>query len=119
MKLIRAAVISLLAAAFAMGCCARPKSPSDEQPARLIVKFSDTVSAPDQPEFVSKLAADSDIVIRYERPMSGGAHVYLLDGVRDEAHLNAFLKGIERRPDVIYAQPDRKMKTQAPGKDKQ
>lgn len=125
MKLVRAIALSflvLLAGAFAAGCCAPPKNLADSagvQPARVIVKFNDAVSEPDNAEFISKLAAGSDIGVRYERPMSGGAHVYALDGVRDDAHLNSFLKGIETRPDVIYAQPDRKMKPLAPGKDKQ
>lgn len=77
--------------------------------AQVIVKFSDAVRQPDAPEFVDRLARDAGAGVRYLRPMSGDAHVYTVEGIRDDAHLRAVLAGINKRADVVYAESNKKM----------
>jgi len=47
--------------------------------------------------------------------MSGDAHVYRIDGIRDDAHLRGVLASISERNDVVYAEADKKMQAM-PGK---
>lgn len=118
---LQAAVISVAVIFALVACCIPNRSTNDgesvnaltavptrAEPARIMVKFTDANAEVERPAFAEQLAGDPKVVVRYLRPMSGGAHIYLLDGIHDDAHLNAIVQGINRRSDVIYAEIDRR-----------
>lgn len=116
--MLRAALILLALATPLAACCLAPPQnmaevkASGQSSARIMVQFADANVEVERPAFAAQLADDSKVTVRYLRPMSGGAHVYLIDGIRDDAHLNAIIQSINRRSDVVYAEIDRKMKAQ-------
>ncbi|MBA2350483.1 MAG: hypothetical protein ACR2FI_03240 [Burkholderiales bacterium] len=92
-----------------------PQAQKSMPATQVIIKFSDAVRQPDAPEFVARLARDTGAGMQYVRPMSGDAHVYRINGIRDDAHLRGVLASISERNDVVYAEADKKMQAM-PGK---
>lgn len=91
------------------GCvCAEPKAGPDV--AQIIVKFKDTNTPPATTTLLKSLSDSAKLHVRHVRPMSGGAQIYVLSGRTSEAALNAAIKQISTRPDVEYAEVDRKLK---------
>lgn len=88
-----------------------PDSASGASPARVIVKFRQPVDAA-RPDFVAGLARDAGTSLRYLRPMSGGAHVYVLPGSMRPERLAQVVARLSAREDVEYAAEDRMMQPQ-------
>ncbi len=80
--------------------------------AQLIIKFSSAVTDPSQAEFVDTLSKDIGVSLAYLRPMSGGAHVFIVKGAPDSRQLQDISRRLSKRSDVIYAEPDRIMRHQ-------
>src|SRR5205809_1560916 len=111
--LARATFVAL--ALFAIGCagCAR-SAPLDEPvgsapPMQIVVKFRAAVPDPASPTFVEQLSRSAGTALSYVRPLSGGAHVFRVTGLANAAQLQQALQKVAARPDVIYAEPDRKL----------
>jgi hypothetical protein len=102
-------LFSLLAAitmtTSVIGCAAQPVMAN---PTQIIVKFQPEVANAESKEFLDSLAATAKVPVQYKRAMSGGAHVLVIDA--DEAKVDEALKALGKRKDVLYAEPDRKMK---------
>ena len=108
-------VLAALCIGLCAGCAATQASapavkatPAAE--ARIIVKFSPHVRAPSSFAFVETLSRDVSATLTYVRPLSGGAHVFSFNSQGDGTRLEAVLAALRKRPDVIYAEPDRLMK---------
>ena len=93
------------------GCvCAESKTGRDI--AQIIVKFKDANTIPTAPTLLKSLAETAKMKVRHVRPMSGGAQIYVLSGSASDTALNEAMKQISARPDVEYAEMDRKLKPQ-------
>ena len=93
------------------GCvCAESKTGNDV--AQIIIKFKEASTAPATPALLKSLAQTAKMKVRHVRPMSGGAQIYVLTGSADDPALNEAMKQISARPDVEYAEMDRKLKPQ-------
>lgn len=91
------------------GCvCAEPKSGAVI--AQIIVKFKDTNTSPATATLVKSLSDSAKLHVRHVRSMSGGAQIYVLSGAATDAALADAMKQISARPDVEYAEIDRKLK---------
>jgi hypothetical protein len=93
--------------ASVIGCAAQPVNANAMQ---IIVKFKPEVSFPESREMLSDLSAMAKAPVLYKRAMSGGAHVLVIDAAPDVAQ--AALNAISKRKDVMFAEPDRKMKAE-------
>ncbi len=104
------AILGFVLVVLSVSACLPPAQKTTPA-TQIIIKFSDAVRQPEAPEFVDRLVPDVGIGVgvRYLRPMSGDAHVYLVDGIRDDAHLRAVLASINERNDVVYAEANKKM----------
>ncbi len=103
--------------AFAMilasiaGCvCAESKPGNDV--AQIIVKFKDANTEPATAAILKSLSETAKLKIHHVRPMSGGAQIYRLSGSGDDAALDRALAQISARPDIEYAEMDRKLQPQ-------
>ncbi len=89
-----------------------PKVNNDNTPvtvgtARIIVKFTEATSDPSGSDFIKKLSKDLKVSLHYLRPMlSGGAHVFIVEGLSDSNRLVDVIKRLSERSDVIYAEYD-------------
>lgn len=103
----------ILGACLGLAACVAdlPNSASGANPARIIVKFRQPVDAV-QPDFVAGLARDVGIPLRYVRPMSGGAHVYVLSENTRPERLAQVVARLSAREDVEYAVEDRMVRHQ-------
>ncbi len=106
---------SLIAFAMTMasiaGCvCAESKPGNDV--AQIIVKFKDANTEPATAAILKSLGETAKLTIRHVRPMSGGAQIYRLSGSSDDAALARAMTQISARPDVEYAEMDRKLQPQ-------
>lgn len=112
MKLISRPFLAFtLVLAGIAGCvCAEPKTHGDA--AQIIVKFKDANTEPASASLLKSLGQTTKLKVRHVRPMSGGAQIYVLSGSGDEAQLTQVIKRISARPDVEYAELDRKLKPQ-------
>lgn len=107
----RSIVILFLMLTGITGCvCAQTKVGNDV--AQIIVKFKDANTEPASVGLLNSLAQTAKLKVRHARPMSGGAQIYVLSGADDEAQLTHAIKQISARPDVEYAELDRKLKPQ-------
>lgn len=86
-----------------------PNSATGTTSVRVIVKFHQPVDAA-QPDFVAGLARDAGMPLQYMRPMSGGAHVYLLSGSARPERVAQVVARLAVREDVEYAGEDRMMR---------
>ncbi len=93
------------------GCvCAQTKTGNDV--AQLIVKFKDVNTEPASASMLKSLRQTTKLHVRHVRPMSGGAQIYVLSGADDESLVAQAIQQISARPDVEYAELDRKLKPQ-------
>ena len=93
------------------GCvCAETKS--HHGLAQIIVKFKDATTEPASAVLLNSLAHTTKLKVRHVRPMSGGAQIYVLSGADGAANLTQAIKQLSSRPDVDYAELDRKLKPQ-------
>ncbi|GMQ89996.1 MAG: hypothetical protein BMS9Abin10_0336 [Gammaproteobacteria bacterium] len=79
---------------------------------RIIVKFNPVVTDPSAPAYVAALSRDAGATLVYLRPMSGGAHVFVVEGISSADDLTAVIKRLGQRSDVIYVEADRIMRHQ-------
>ena len=89
---------------------ADPKTGQDV--AQIIVKFKDASTEPATTSLLKSLTDTTMLKVRHVRPMAGGAQIYVLSGVADDAALTRAMKLLSARPDVEYAEVDRKLKPQ-------
>ena len=93
------------------GCvCAQTKTNQDV--AQIIVKFKDVNTEPASTAILKSLSETTKLKVKHLRPMSGGAQIYVLSGAGDAAFVDQAIKHISARPDVEYAELDRKLKPQ-------
>jgi hypothetical protein len=93
------------------GCvCAESKPVNDV--AQIIVKFKDATTEPATAALLKSLGETAKLKVRHVRPMSGGAQIYTLSGSADDAALARAMTQISARPDVEYAEIDRKLQPQ-------
>jgi hypothetical protein len=98
--------------------CAQAASPSSENdspyqrslkrkaPVQLIIQFRHHDFDPSNPVFVEKLSRDAQAILEYLRPMSGGAHVFRIKTISDPKQLDAIIKRLSARPDILYVEKD-------------
>ena len=88
----------------------RAVPPRIQPTTQLIVKFRDPAFDPAQQGYLKGLARDMGVVtFVYVRPMSGGAHVLGVDEAVDAGHFQRIVEGLAKRPEVEYAEADRRM----------
>lgn len=109
----RLRLLALLAALAVAGCGVRADNDAAPATAQIIVKFKGEVPAAD-PGFLSALGRESGAGFEHLRPLSSGAHVYRVTGLRSDADLDRLIAALGRRADVEYAEPDRRMTIQTP-----
>lgn len=87
---------------------------SAAQPAifQIIIKFRADSLDPSQPDFLAKLSSDAGASLTYLRPTSGGAHVFKFIRTSDPDKIADILKNLQKRSDIIYAEPDRLLQHQ-------
>lgn len=78
---------------------------------RIIVKFQPGVD-PASGVFLQELSAALRVTIAYSHPLSGDAHVLNVRGYKDGAHWRELLAALNRRAEVVYAEPDARMRHQ-------
>ena len=100
-------VLTLALSASVMGCAAQPVNADAMQ---IIVKFRPEVTNAESRDMLSDLSATAKAPVLYKRAMSGGAHVLIIDAKPAEAQ--EALKALAKRKDVMFAEPDRKMKAE-------
>lgn len=86
----------------------RAKNP---QPSQIIIKFRGSAD-PSRPQYVEQLATSAGIGLAYVRPLSGGAHLYFVEGAGDPGKLAQAIERLSKRPDVEYVEPDRILRNQ-------
>ncbi len=105
--LIYSITYAIIGVASLSGCVAQPINADATQ---IIVKFKSDITNPEGRELMSDLSATAKAPVLYKRAMSGGAHVLIIDA--KPAQASEALKAIAARKDVLYAEPDRKMKAE-------
>ena len=110
----RAALYSCLGAWLLFAGCVAPGQ--GEQAAasgsRIIVKFDHPVAHPGDAAFVTDLSRSAQVRLSYAASISSETHVFALTGPIDENSLQQALRNLASRPDVVFAEPDRKRKVQ-------
>jgi hypothetical protein len=61
---------------------------------------------------VQELSRDAQTQIIYLRPMSGGAHVFRVMDISDNAQLTTVIQRLSKRPEILYVEQDRIMQHQ-------
>ena len=79
---------------------------SPQKIAQLIIKFRKTDFDPVQNNFVQKLSHEARTTIIYVRPMSGGAHVFRVMNIADDAQLKAVIQKLSEMPEILYVEQD-------------
>ena len=112
MKLLSRLILpfTLVLASIAGCVCAETKTGSNV--AQIIVKFKEASIEPASATILKSLGETTNLKVHHVRPMSGGAQIYILSGAVDEAALTQAMQRISTRPDVDYAEIDRKLKPQ-------
>lgn len=100
-------VLAIALSASVMGCAAQPMNADAMQ---IIVKFQPEITNAESRDMLSDLSATAKAPVFYKRAMSGGAHVLIIDAKPAEAQ--EALKALAKRKDVMFAEPDRKMKAE-------
>lgn len=77
---------------------------------RVIVKFADDVA--DYAQLLGRLSEALGVRLRYSRPLAGGAHLLLVEGLKDSAHSTWLIAELNRRTEVEYAEADAIMRHQ-------
>lgn len=86
--------------------------PAKKTSARLILKFYDHVTDPSGEEYLKKLSDVAGVQLTYLRAMSGDAHVFSVQAIDEKIHLTEIIDRLSRLEDIIYVEPDQKMKHQ-------
>jgi hypothetical protein len=73
----------------------------------VIVKFRDATIDPMRADFVEHLSHDAGVPLVYLRPISGGAHVFGVEGVSDPGQLAEVMRRLAERGDVAYVEENR------------
>jgi hypothetical protein len=79
---------------------------------QIIIKFRTNDLNPSRAEFVDQLSRDADARLIYQRPMSGGAHVFGLKNISDADKIKEIIRRLAKRPDVLYVEQDIMMRHQ-------
>ncbi len=104
-------VVLCLALIGITGCvCSQTKAGNDV--AQIIVKFKDPNIEPASAGLIKSLGRTTQLEVRHVRPMSGGAQIYVLSGADDASRVTQAIQQISTRPDVEYAELDRKLQPQ-------
>jgi hypothetical protein len=82
---------------------------SPQRTAQLIIKFRKADFDPSQNNFVHKLSLAVKTTIVYVRPMSGGAHVFRVMNIADDAQLKFVIRKLSEIPEILYVEQDRIM----------
>jgi len=82
---------------------------SQQKMAQLIIKFRKADFDPSRNDFAQKLSDEAQTPIIYLRPMSGGAHVFRVMNIADNAQLIKVIQRLSKRPDILYVEQDRLM----------
>jgi hypothetical protein len=96
-----------LVAMFVLGCTEPQSSDSALRASRIIIKFVDT-SRPPPDAFQVRMSDGAEIVLHHERVMSGD-NTHLYKGRMSEGQLTVIVRELSERPDVRYAEADRKL----------
>jgi hypothetical protein len=91
----------------------QPQPPAAKQKmAQLIIKFRQADFDPSRIAYVQDLSRDAQTQIIYLRPMSGGAHVFRVIDISDNAQLTTVIQHLSARPEILYVEQDRIMQHQ-------
>jgi hypothetical protein len=77
--------------------------------AQIIVAFRDPTFDPSRGDYLQNLSAETGVSLSYLRPMSGGAHVLQVRGGLDARSLGQLVARLAGRPEVRYAEEDRRL----------
>lgn len=78
---------------------------------RIIVKFRKGVD-PTNAQFIGNLSEGLGAALRYVHPLSGDAHLLQARGLKDAAQLARVVAQLNRRPEVVYAEADARVRHQ-------
>lgn len=84
----------------------------NQKMAQLIIKFRKADFDPSRIAYVQELSRDAQTQIIYLRPMSGGAHVFRVMDISDNAQLTMVIRRLSKRPEILYVEQDRIMQHQ-------
>jgi hypothetical protein len=112
MNAIRRSIAIFCLALIGITGCVCAQSKTNQDVAQVIVKFKDVNTQPASASLLKSLSETTKLKVRHARPMSGGAQIYVLSGAGDAAFVDQAIKQISARPDVEYAELDRKLKPQ-------
>jgi hypothetical protein len=79
---------------------------------QLIIKFRNVNFDPSQGDYLQKLSRDIKATLVYLRPMSGGAHVFRIMDISDNAQLTMVIRRLSERSEILYVEQDRIMQHQ-------
>ena len=74
--------------------------------AQVIIRFAPDVTNPAAPAYLKRLKQDCNVDLIYLRPMAVSAHILKITA-GNEMEVDAALKCLSQRPDIIYAERDR------------
>ena len=91
----------------------KPQPPVARQKmVQLIIRFRQADFDPSRIAYVQDLSRDAQTQIIYLRPMSGGAHVFRVMDISDNAQLTTVIQHLSARPEILYVEQDRIMQHQ-------
>ena len=97
----------LMVVALLTLACTQPQSSDPQPPAmRIIIKFADRSGSPPG-AFQASMPPEAPVILRHERAMSGGAHLY--NGRMTDEQRVIIIRELNQRPDVEYAEADRRL----------
>ncbi len=112
----RSIVVTILFVSLLLGCASAHTgavaSAGAAGRAQLIVKFRPAVAEPSAEAFVQTLSEDAGVRLVYVRAMSGGAHVFAVEGAVSRTQFDQIIRRLEARPDIVYVEEDRILRHQ-------
>jgi hypothetical protein len=109
------AALTISTCAALSGCVAQTTAaPPGDLVGRVIMKFKDSNAPVDAAPMLADLERTCGVRVAYARALGGGAHLYELNGLRDQAALEQAVKNLAARPDIQFAEIDRLMKPLQP-----
>lgn len=111
----------LLGLIFIVSCSATSNStaggniqpqPAKQKMTQLIIKFRNADFDPSRIAFVQELSRDAQTQMVYLRPMSGGAHVFRVMDIFDNAQLTTVIQRLSKRTEILYVEQDSIMQHQ-------
>lgn len=78
---------------------------------RVIVKFRKGID-PTNAQFIGNLSEGLGVALRYLHPLSGDAHLLQAQGLKDATQLAHVVTQLNRRPEVVYAEADVRVRHQ-------